>query len=139
MSKKMIGAIIWFLGLALSVFLLMVIPDSYSSSIWVTLVFDIIAFVSQLILWLTLFKEKVDAQGIFYRTPAMTLSMIYLAVQFVICIIMGFVGNSISFKVSLIVNFVVCILMWIFILMLGLARCHAQRVDSRQKDYHVEL
>ena len=135
----MIGAIIWLLGLALSVFLLMVIPDSYSSTIWVTLVFDIIAFVSQLILWITLFKGKVDAQGAFYRTPAMTLSMIYMAIQFIICVIVGFVGNSISFKASLIMNFVVCILMWILILMLGLARDHAQSIDFRQKNHHTEL
>lgn len=139
MSKKIIGAIIWFLGFALSVFLLMIIPDSYSSSIWVTLVFDIIAFISQLILWLTLFKGKVDAQGTFYRTPAMTLSMIYIAVQFVICVIMGFAGKTISFKASLIVNFVVCIFIWILILMLGLARDHAQRIDSRQKNHYTEL
>lgn len=139
MSRKRVGVIIWFLGFALSVFLLMVIPNNYSPAIWVTLVFDSVAFISQLFLWLTLFKGKIDAQGTFYRTPAMMVSVIYMVIQFVICIVTGVVGTMLSFKVALIINFVVCILMWILILMLGLAKEHAQRIDSRQKNHHTEL
>lgn len=139
MTKKTIGASILFLVFALSLFLLMIIPDNYSPEIYVTLVFDIITFASQLLLWQALFMRKTDAQGLFYRTPIMMLSMIYMVVQLVICLIVGFAGNKIGFKVSLIVNFVVCILMWILILMLGFARDHTHRIDSRQKNYHIEL
>ena len=140
MSKKVLGIIVWFLGFALSIFLLMIVPVSYTTSIWVTFVFDVIAFVSQLLLMVVvLFKEEKGVQGTYYRLPTVTVSMIYMVIQFVICIIMGVAGGNISLKVALIINLVLCIIMWILIVLLCLAKSHFQRIDSRQKNHHKQF
>ena len=138
-KSKVTGFIIWILGLALALFLMFIIPKSISTSIIITAVFTVIAFVSQIILWLVLFKGNVGTDGTFYRTPAMTFSTVYMIIQFIICVLMAFAGNVITTKVALIVNFVVLVLMWILILALNSAKDHAQRIDSRQKNHHVEL
>lgn len=135
--KKTTGIVICFWGLALSLFLLFVIPKNINQARIITAVFTIIAFVSQLFVWLYLFKRKIDAQGAFYRTPTITLSLVYMLIQFALCTLMAFI--TLTTKVSLIVNFVVLVLMWILILALNSVKNHAQKVDSRQKNHHIEL
>ncbi|MDE6635753.1 MAG: hypothetical protein K2K09_03995 [Lachnospiraceae bacterium] len=140
MSKnRKIGIGIWFLAFALSVFLLFVIPKHYMNSIYTTLIFDGIAFMSTLILWLSLFRSVKTSSDVFYCSPAMTASMIYLVIQFVVCIVVAFLAESMPFKVILIVNFMLMVIMWILIFSTISAKDHAQSVDSRQKDHHVEL
>lgn len=138
-KSKIIKCVIWFLAFALSVFLLLVIPNSYSQSIWVTLVFDTIAFVSQLVLWLTIFNRPIGAKGVFNRYPTMLISSLYLVIEFIICVIVAVAGSSISFKMSLIINFIIMVVAWIILLMMILSKNHVERIDSRQKDHHVEL
>ncbi|MBE5969427.1 MAG: hypothetical protein E7242_04265 [Lachnospiraceae bacterium] len=137
MSKKIICGSIWLLCFILSVFLLMFIPKSYTLSIWVTLVFDIIAYISQLLLWTYIFRRRVNAQGLFYKTPILTLSIVYMTLQLIICIIIGIFNDSIGFRTSLIVNFFVCLLIWIIILMLRLAEYRARTIDLRQIEHHT--
>lgn len=138
-KSRIIKCVIWFLAFALSVFLLLVIPGSYSQSIWVTLVFDVIAFVSQLILWLTIFNKPVGTKGVFNRYPTMFISSLYLVIEFIICVIVAVAGSSISFKMSLIINFIIMVVTWIILLMMILSKDHVERIDNRQKDHHVEL
>lgn len=138
-KSKMIKCIIWLLAFALSVFLLLVIPNSYSQSIWVTLVFDAIAFVSQLVLWLAIFNKPVGAKGVFNRYPTMLISSLYLVIEFIVCVIVAVAGSSISFKMSLIINFIIMVIAWIILLMMILSKDHVERIDNRQKDHHVEL
>lgn len=138
-KNKIIGSVILILALALSVFLLLIIPSEYTSAVWITLIFNVIAFLSQLILWLMMFKKDEGKEGVFYKTPVMTASTIYMVIQFIICLIVGFTGTSMSSKVAIIVNFVLFILMWVLILSLISAKDYAKEADSRQKDHHVRL
>lgn len=131
--------VIWIIGFALSVFLLLVIPEHLTSSIYLTLAFDVVAFVSSLILWLGLFKSRKAAKEQFYVSLAMTMSAVYLVIQFIICVAEGLLVDKISFRVTLILNFVTTAVMWILILSTLISKNHAQRVDSRQIDHHIEL
>ncbi len=140
MGKSIIiKSVIWFLVFAMSVFILVAVPNSYSQSIWVTFVFDVIAFVSQLILWLIIFNKSVEAKGVFNLYPIMIISSLYLIIEFIICIVTAVMGASISFKTTLIINFIIMVFAWIILLMLFLSKNHVERIDSRQKDHHVEL
>lgn len=140
MSKnRKIGIIIWIIGFALSVFLLFVIPEHRSSSIYLTLAFDIVAFVSVLILWLNLVKAEKTPKEQFYGSPAITMSAVYLVIQFMLCVAEGLLVDKISFRGTLILNFITMAVMWILILSTLIAKNHAQRVDLRQKEHHVEL
>lgn len=138
-KAKLKKCVIWFLTFALSVFLLLVIPGSYSQSIWVTLVFDVTAFVSQLVLWLTIFNRSIGVTGVFNRYPTMLVSSLYLIVEFFICIATAVMESSISLKMSLIINFIVMVIAWTILLMLISSKDHIERLDTRQKDHHVEL
>lgn len=138
-KNRKIGIIVWIIGFALSVFLLLVIPEQRSSSVYLTLVFDIVAFVSVLTLWLSLFKQEKTPKEQFYVSPAITMSAVYLVIQFIICVAEGLLVDKISFRGTLILNFVATAVMWILILSTLITKNHAQRVDLRQKDHHVEL
>ena len=140
MSKsRKTGVAIWVIAFALSVFLLLIIPNHYSGSVYVTLVFDGIAFKSTLVLWLNLFKNSKSAVDIFYCSPAMTVSTGYLIIQFILCIVAGILGDVMTIKLSLILNFILAAIMWVLILATLNSKNHAQRVDARQKNHHVEL
>ena len=138
-KNKMFGIVILILVFVLSIFFLFIIPGEYTTAIWITLAFDIIAFGSQLFLWYTLFKGQNSKEDVFYKTPAVTMSTLYMVIQFIICLVMAFAGNIISSKTAIIVNFVVCVLMWVVIIMLITVKDHVKKVNSRQKDHHIKL
>ena len=138
-KDRKIGIVIWFIAFALTVLLLLVIPESITSSIIVALIFDSIAFISVLILWLSLFKNSTTQKDVFYCSPAMTVSTAYLMIQLIISIIVGLLADMISLKALLILNFVIMAVVWIIILSAIRANDYANHVDSRQKDHHIEL
>ena len=140
MSKnRKIGISIWAITFALSIFLLLIIPSHYTGIVYITLAFDGTAFISTLILWLNLFKNSKSATDAFYCSPAMTASIGYLIIQFVLCIASGILVDTMTVKLSLILNFILAAIMWILILSTLTSKNHAQRVDTRQKNHHVEL
>ena len=136
---KLLGTILLLLIMALSVFLLLIIPKEYGPAIWITLCFDVIAFGSQLLLLLILFKGENDPKEVFYRTPSMVVSTIYLCIQFCICIVTGIFGASMNTKLILSINFIVMIMAWIVLVPMLFSKDHIQKVDSRQKDHHIQL
>ena len=138
-KNRIIGIAIWGIAFILSVFLLFVIPTHISKGIYLTLLFDVIAYVSSLVLWIIIFKTNNTPKEAFYVSPAITLSTVYLVIQFVICIVEGMMVDKISFRGTLILNFITMTVMWFLILSTLIAKNHAQRVDCRQRDHHVEL
>ena len=137
--NRKLGVVIWAIAFVLSVFLTLIIPAHYSSNIFAVLTFDVIAFISVLILWINLFKNAKTPGNQFYDSPAMTISTAYLAIQLILCITVGLMVDTISFKMALILNVVLMAVVWFLILSTIITKGHAQRVDSRQKDHHVEL
>ena len=137
--NRKLGIVIWAIAFALSVFLTLIIPAHYSSNIFTVLTFDVIAFISVLILWINLFKNAKTPGDTFYDSPAMTISTAYLAIQLILCIAVGLMVDTISFKMTLILNVVLMAVVWFLILSTIITKGHAQCVDSRQKDHHVEL
>ena len=137
--NRKLGIVIWAIVFALSVFLTLIIPVHYSSNIFAVLTFDVIAFISVLILWINLFKNAKTPSDTFYNSPVMTISTAYLVIQLILCIVVGFMVDTISFKMTLVLNIVLMAVVWFLILTAIIAKGHSQRVDSRQKDHHVEL
>lgn len=134
--KKNFGIIIWVLLLALALFLALIIPDHYTSQIWTVIIFDVVAFVSQLFIW---FVKSKNAKETFYKYPAMTLSTTYLVLQFILSIVVAIVNAGIGFKLVLIINFVLLVIMLVLILSTLMAKDKIESLDSRQKNHHTEL
>lgn len=138
MSRKL-GITIWAIAFILSVFLILVLPKHYSVCIWTTLFFDVIAYISSLVLWINLFRNANAPADVFYCSPAMILSIAYLAIQLILCIVVGLLADTISFEMTLVLNVVLIAVVWFLILSTIITKNYAQRVDSRQKENHVEL
>lgn len=138
-KNRTVVIVIWAIAFILSVFLLFAVPDHLSGGIYLTLVFDIVAFISCFVLWIVIFIGDRTPKQAFYVLPMITMSIIYLVIQFVICITEGLLVDKISLRGTLILNFITMAIMWFLILSTLIAKNHARRVDSRQKDHHVEL
>lgn len=138
-KKRRVGIIIWLIAFVLSVALTLIIPNHYTSSIYTTLIFDVIAFISVFILWMKIFANVNTPSDIFYCSPAMVVSTVYLVIQFFLCVMEGVLVDVITFKITLILNIILMAIVWFLILSTIITRDHTQRVDSRQKNHHVEL
>lgn len=114
----------------------MLIPSQISPSIYVALAFDIIAFVSQLILWLTGFGNKAEVVS---KYSSMTVSTGYLIVQFVFNLIITFGADAITMKVVLIINIILFVVVWIVLCLIMSSISRIKNVDSRQIDHHTKL
>ena len=134
--KKNYGVVIWGLIFVCTIFLTLIIPDSYSQEIWTAIVFDIMAFVCQLLVWS---KKRKNAKDTFYGYPAFVASSTYLVLQFLLSIIIAISQGNVSFKIEIIIEFVLMILMWVIIICMGMASEKVESLDSRQKDHHKEL
>ena len=138
-KKRKVGIIIWMIAFALSVALMLIIPSHYTSSIYTTLIFDVIAYISVLILWMKIFTNVNTPSDIFYCSPAMVVSTVYLVIQFIFCVMEGVLVDVITFKITLVLNILLMAIVWFLILSTIITRDHTQCVDSRQKNHHVEL
>lgn len=138
-KKRKVGIIIWLIAFALSVALMLIIPSHYTSSIYTTLIFDVIAYISVLILWMKIFTNVNTPSDIFYCSPAMVVSTVYLVIQFIFCVMEGVLVDVITFKITLVLNIMLMAIVWFLILSTIITRNHTQRVDSRQNNHHVEL
>lgn len=134
--KKYYGLIIWGLLLILTLFLALIIPKEYTAQIWTILVFDVIAFLSQFITW---FAKAKSSKETFYKYPSMTMSSIYLILQFGISTLTAIINTGMPFELLLIIEAILLVIMWILILSTLMAKDKIESLDSRQKDHHIEL
>lgn len=135
MKQKTLSVLLWVLGFILSVFLLLMLSESYSDVTWVTFSFTIIAFASQYILWLNLPKSN----DRYYDYPIMTITSLYLVTQFILCIVFGLMGDNASIRITILINVLLVLVAWAFIILILIAMKNAQRVEQRQKNNHREL
>lgn len=135
-NNKSVTLVVWLLCFALTIALLLLIPSQISSPIYAVLVFDIIAFVSQLVLWLIGFGNKAE---VFYKYPSIIVSVGYLIIQFVLSLITAFEADVISMKIVLIVNIILLVFAWIILCVSMSSVPHTQKVDSRQINHHTKL
>lgn len=134
--KKYYGIIIWLLLMVLTLFLVFIITNQYTKQIWTVVVFDVIAFGSQLLIW---FMKNKDVKETVRKYPAIIVSTLYFVLQFVISTVVAIVNEAIPFKLVLIINFVLLVIMWVIILSTLMAKDKIGILDSRQKDHHTEL
>jgi hypothetical protein len=139
MSNKKLGIIIWGLCFALAMVLMFCLERGLTTTFWVTLGFVCVAFLSALVFQMLVWKtsSKLDKQVLHFS--GILLSNIYALIQLPICIIFSLGSNSIPFKASIIINAIILIVAWVLILASLVGNDHIERVNSRQKDHHVEL
>ncbi len=139
MSNKKLGIIIWGLCFALAMVLMFCLERGLTTTFWVTLGFVCAAFLSALVFQILAWKtaNTLDMQVLHFSR--ILLSNIYALIQLPICIIFSLGSDSIPFKASIIINAIILIVAWVLILASLVGNDHIERVNSRQKDHHVEL
>lgn len=138
MSRK-IGVVVWALGLALSTLLLFVLEHGMTATFWITFAFVWAAFLSLLIFQWSIVKNTATSDDGFLHIPALWISLLYEVVQIPVCIIFALRSATISSKLALLCQGTLFIIAWAAILLSLGGNEHIRRVNSRQKDYHVEL
>lgn len=139
MSNKKLGIIIWGLCLVLAMILLFCLERGLTTTFWVTLGFVCAAFLSALVFQILTWKSTNTLDKQVLHFSGILLSNIYVLIQLPICIVFSLGSNSIPFKASIIINAIIFIAAWVLILSSLVGNDHIERVNSRQKDHHVEL
>lgn len=137
-NNKLLGVVLWLLGLIVAHLTIFCLPKSYTAAVWITYGFTLFAFLSQLALWLYIWREPIEADGRFLHTPVLTLSVGYMLLQLVPCLVFT-LWSAASPKIVVLANALLLIAMWALLVLAMIGKSHIQRVDSRQKNHHVEL
>lgn len=136
-NNKILGVLLWVIALLAVHLVIFVIPDAYTMAVWVTYGFTLFAFLSQLILWIWIWRKEVSAVEQFLHTPTLTVSVAYLALQFVLDLLFAVIPASV--KVTILANAVLAIILGSMLVGSLITKNSIQRLDKRQKNHHVEL
>lgn len=129
--------ILWFITLAVECLLLLGLTRSFSSMVWITLGFTLFAFISQLILWLYIWRKPLTANESFLHMPLFAISMLYMLLQAIPCLVFAFWQAPV--QIAVFVHVVLTVVMWTLLISCALAKSHIEKMSSRQNNYHKEL
>lgn len=138
MSRKgllIIDALILLLALTL----LFTLSGSMTAASWITLGFAVFSFLSSILFQTLIWNSFDDKDSLSYKIPGIAFSNIYIVLQVPICLLMGLNSTGFSIKTTVLFNGILAIICWILIVGSITGTSHARKVNSRQKDHHVEL
>lgn len=136
-NNKLLGILLWLIGFAVECTLLFCIAREYTASVWVTFGFTAFVFISQLGIWLYSWRNPLSAGERFLHTPLFTLSVWYMVLQAVPCLVFGI--WQCPTKIAVLVNTALSIVIWVMMILSMLAKNNIEKVESRQKDHHISL
>lgn len=134
-DNKILGAVLWALGLALSLLFLFFVPKEQTGAVRAIIICTVVVYLLHLALWMLLQNGKLD----FHSLPALTLSVLFLLVQMVRAVVVVFAAAAISTKTAFLVNIVLIIIQAFVIVLALISRNNIESVSKRQKNNHVEL
>lgn len=137
MKNKSLGVFLWLIGLVATHLALFLLSPEMTAARWVTYGFTLFAFLSQLILWLAVWKKQPSNTEQFYSTPMLLYSTLYLLGEFIVCIVFSLAPATV--KIAVLVNALVALIMLALLSVSMIGRNHAARVDARQKNHHRPL
>lgn len=136
-NNRLLGIVLWGVGLAVECLLLLCLARTYSAAVWVTFGFTLFAFISQLALWLYVWRKPLNAEDNFLHMPLFTLSLRYMILQVIPCLLFAFWQTSA--RIAVLVNAAIAVVMWVLLILSMIAKGHIEKVDGRQKNHRVKL
>ena len=136
-NNRLLGIAIWGIGLAVECLLLLCLARTYSAAVWITLGFTLFAFISQIVLWLYVWRNPLNSNDNFLHMPLFTLSLRYMILQVIPCVAFAFWKAPV--QIVVLVNASISVVMWVLLILSMIARNHIENVDSRQKNHHREI
>lgn len=138
MSKKSFLAV-WTLGLVLANVLLFTLSQSMTATVWITLAFVWLAFLSTLAFQLLAATKSKMPDDAFLHIPALAISVVYVVLQIPVCLIFALGATTIPAKAAFLTQAILLIVAWAAILLSLGGNDHIKKVNSRQKNHHTEL
>ena len=129
--------VVWALMLALTLFLTLILPERLNAAVIAAAIFAAVGYASQLLLGRLVPRGTADAAAA--NAPLAVVSGAYLLCASVFSVVCAVFSDAVSLKAVIVVHFVLLIVTWILLASLLGTRAHIRRVDSRQKDHHIEL
>lgn len=140
MSKdKKIGIAVWALGLILVMVLMFCLEHGMTATFWTMFVFTCVAFVSALIFQLLTWKQINNSDQQVQYLSGIIIANMYMVLQIPLSLIFSLGSATIPFKVAILINAIILIAAWILALISLSGNEHIEKVNSRQKNHHVEL
>jgi peptidoglycan/LPS O-acetylase OafA/YrhL len=137
-SKKLF-LVIWTLGLILAHVLLFTLSQSMTATVWITLAFVWLAFLSSLTLQCLTARKSKTPDDAFLHLPALAISVIYEVLQIPVCLIFSLGAVAIPWKITFLAQAILLVVAWIAIFLSLGGNDHIKKVNSRQKNHHKEL
>ena len=131
--------VVWALMLALTLFLTLILPERLNAAVIATAIFAAVGYASQLLLGRLVPRDTKGADAAAANAPLAVVSGAYLLCASVFSVVCAVFSDAISLKAVIVVHVVLLIVTWILLASLLGTRAHIRRVDSRQKDHHIEL
>lgn len=138
MSKKIFLAV-WALGLVLANVLLFTLSQSMTATVWITLAFVWLAFLSTLAFQFLAAKKSKTPDDALLHIPAFAVSIVYEVLQIPVCLIFALGAAAIPTKAAFLTQAILLIAAWTATLLALSGNDHIKKVNSRQKDHHIEL
>ena len=139
MKNKILGVVFWIISLAIANLILFCFAEKYNTVIWTTFLFLWIAYVSQLLLWFYRCNKNKTISELYYYSPVFLISIVYLILQLIYCIVFSLSSSIISIKLVILINSLSFLIAWILIVGAFFATNIIKKTDSRQKNNHIEL
>ena len=136
-NNKLLGIALWGIGLAVECLLLLCLARTYSAAVWVTLGFTLFTFISQLVLWLYVWRKSLNGNDTFLHMPLFMISIWYMILQAAPCLLFAFWHPPA--QIAVLANAAISVVMWVLLILSMIAKGHIEKVDSRRKDHHIEL
>ncbi len=136
-NNRLLGIVLWGVGLAVECLLLLCLARTYPAAVWVTFGFTLFVFLSQLVLWLSVWRKPLTAEDNFLHMPLFTLSLRYMILQAIPCLLFAFWQTAA--QIAVLVNAAISVVMWVLLILSMIAKGHIEKVDGRQKNHRVKL
>lgn len=138
-NNKTLAFILWVLFLAIGMLFLCMIPKTMNATSIALIIFTLVIFLGQLILWLMLSKEGSTKEKTFLNLPVYMYSIYVMIIQLAVDILCSFFAERIPIKLVIFVEIIFLVVQCIIIVMSLITKNSIEKLDSRQKNHHIEL
>lgn len=136
-NNRLLGIALWGISLTVECLLLLCLTRIYSAVVWITLGFTLFTFISQLALWLYVWHKPLNANNNFLHMPLFTISLWYIILQAVPCLLFAFWQTSA--QIAALTNAAISVVMWGLLILSMIVKGYIEKVDGRQENHRVKL
>ena len=132
--------VIWLLLLILTNVLMFLLAGNLNAVFWIAFAFMLLAYLCVLFLQMTVWKGSKNMEQLFMKGSVIQISCIYLLIQSLVSVILAVLSAEIERPIlPVIINVVIVVVFGILITAGLTGNEYIEKINSRQKNNHIEL